>query len=78
MTARQGVHCMDCNVVVDTRHAGAAELVRGFRVNRSGGGANQILAWEGLGMWLCPSCVSLRRAGVDPTQLAFGSADVPF
>ena len=70
MTA--GVFCMDCNARVDTHHTGAAELVRGFRVNRSGGGANQILAWEGLGMWLCPGCVNLRRAGVDPTQLTLG------
>ena len=63
---------MDCNVRVDPKQTGTAELVRGFRVNRSGGGANQIMSWEGLGMWLCAGCVNLRRAGVDPDQLAMG------
>lgn len=72
MTPRPGVHCMDCNDPVDTKHTGAAELVRGFRVNRTGGGANQILSWEGLGMWICPGCVILRRSGIDPTQLSLG------
>lgn len=63
-----GVFCMDCNARVDPRHQGAAELVRGFRVNRTGGGANQILAWEGLGMWLCAPCVAVRRSGLARDQ----------
>lgn len=56
--------CTECGFHVDIRAAGVAEAVTGWRVQRSGGGANQILDWKGLGQWLCAGCVARRRAGI--------------
>lgn len=61
------VKCAGCGHPVNTKQAGVAEQVRGYRVNRSGGGANQIVLPHGLGRWLCVACLSVER-GADLKQ----------
>lgn len=73
MSGDRWISCRGCEVRVNPRQAGAAELVQGWRVNRAGGGANQIREWKGLGRWLCPACVIARQSGLDPAQPSLGS-----
>jgi hypothetical protein len=62
------VLCGGCQLEIDTTLTGAAELVRGYRVVRSGGGANQIALMKGLGRWLCPACLSVAKGNLDLAQ----------
>lgn len=61
------VQCSGCGHPVNTKQAGVAELVRGWRVNRAGGGANQIVLPKGLGKWRCVACLAVAR-GADLKQ----------
>jgi len=62
--------CAGCSAWVDTRGTGVAELVKGYRVNRQQGGANQITLPVSLGRWLCAGCLAVARgADVDQASL---------
>jgi hypothetical protein len=64
------VRCSGCQEWINNRSAGVAEAVKGYRVNRGGGGANQITLPTSLGRWLCPACLSVARgADVDQGRL---------
>jgi hypothetical protein len=64
------VHCDQCGEVVDARAPGVAQRVRGWRVNRSQGGANMIALAEPERHWLCRHCLDKRRSGYSWDQLA--------
>lgn len=60
MTPSSRLLCVRCGQPIpDRRRVGVAEEVTGLRVNRSGGGANQIKSWKGLGRWVCHVCMSM-------------------
>jgi hypothetical protein len=58
------VRCCGCQVEIDTRTTGVAESVRGWRVVRPQGGANQIALMKGQGRWMCAGCLAVARAGL--------------
>lgn len=61
--------CADCGITIDTRTSGVAERVEGWRVQRKGGGANQIVNPRGQGRWICAGCLAARRLlGPDLSQ----------
>ena len=61
------VRCAGCQEWINTRQPGNAELVQGYRINRSAGGANSITLPKPLGRWLCPACLAVAR-GADVAQ----------
>lgn len=62
-------NCVQCGELLDTRAPGVAQRVRGWRVNRTQGGANMIALAEPEPMFLCRHCLDKRRGGVSWDQL---------
>jgi ribosomal protein S27E len=62
------VRCVGCRVEIDTRTTGVAEAVRGWRVVRPQGGANQIALMKSQGRWMCAGCLAVLRSGLDMEQ----------
>jgi hypothetical protein len=62
--------CVQCGEMLDTRAPGVAQRVRGWRVNRTQGGANMIALAEVEPSWLCALCLDKRRKGVAWDQLS--------
>lgn len=58
------VRCCGCRIEIDSRAAGVAESVKGWRVVRAQGGANQITLAKGTGRWMCAGCLAVARAGL--------------
>jgi len=58
------VSCCGCRVEIDTRTTGVAEAVKGWRVVRAQGGANQIALMRSQGRWICAGCLAVARAGL--------------
>ena len=53
------LRCCECNEVIpNAKRKGVAEWVQGLRVNRTGGGPNQIRDWRSMGKWMCHQCVA--------------------
>lgn len=69
MKDRDAAPCVQCGEMLDTRAPGNAQRVHGFRVNRIGGGANQIALQEPEQVWLCRFCLDKRRSGYSWDQL---------
>jgi hypothetical protein len=61
--------CCQCLELLDTRAAGVAQLVHGWRVNRAQGGANMIALAVPQGEFLCRHCLDKRRSGLAWDQL---------
>lgn len=69
------VDCAQCSDTIDARAPGVAQRVTGWRINRSGGGANMIALPETEPKWLCQHCLDKRRSGLSWDQLSlFGDA----
>jgi hypothetical protein len=64
MRERDAVRCDQCGDQLDARAPGVAQRVRGWRVNRSQGGANMIALAEPMPQWLCRHCLDKRRDGL--------------
>lgn len=69
MRDADAVRCTQCGETIDARAPGVAQRVRGWRVNRVGGGANYVALAEPEREWLCRHCLDRRKAGFSWDQL---------
>ena len=59
--------CCKCGQPIpNQRRPGVAEWVSGLRVNRDGGGPNQIRRTTSLGLWVCHLCVANGNPNTAP------------